>query len=186
MISSELKTIKIEEIKKARKELDLTQAQLADLSGLSQSYLAKLENEKVDPRASTLNKIIKTLQKQESREIKAKDVMTTPLISVDPYDKVQKAIKKFKENNISQMPVIRNEKIKGGITEKELVKNSFNQSISEKNVRDLMRDPLPMISKNESINNAKNLLKKEIGIIVVSENKPVGIITRTDILSNNK
>ncbi len=188
MISSQLEEIKIDDIKRTRKELNLTQNELAKISNLSQSYLAKLENKKVDPKVSTLNKIIKALKKKENKDLKAKDIMTNPLISIDPYQNVKSAIVKFKENNISQMPVIQNDEIVGSITEKQLVKRSLKEPILEKKVKEVMREPLPSIPEKISVKKARNLLKDEIGIIVKSDDKPIGIITRTDILykSSNK
>ena len=185
MISAELEKIQIEEIKKARKELNMTQRELATISNLSQSYLAKLENKKVDPKISTFNKIIRALKKKENKDLKAKDIMTTPLISIEPYYEVKKGITKFKQNNISQMPVIQDNEILGSITEKQLVKRSLKEPILKKEIREVMRDPLPTILKNDPIKKARNLLKDEIGVIVKSDDKPVGIVTRTDILYNS-
>lgn len=48
-------------IKKMRIEAGLTQNELARMIGVSQAHIAKIENEKVDPRLSTINKILQVL-----------------------------------------------------------------------------------------------------------------------------
>jgi len=48
-------------LKKMRLEAGLTQSQLAKMVGVSQAHIAKIEGEKVDPRLSTVNKILEIL-----------------------------------------------------------------------------------------------------------------------------
>ena len=60
-----------------RKVLDLTQAKLAKLAGVSQSLIAKVESGKIDPSYSKVMKILETLDRIEKEEqVKAKDIMT--------------------------------------------------------------------------------------------------------------
>lgn len=46
-----------------RKEKSLTQKELGDLSGVAQTFIARLENFRTDPRLSTVLKILRTLGK---------------------------------------------------------------------------------------------------------------------------
>ena len=46
-------------IRRWRKSLEITQTKLSDMSGVAQSIIAKIENEVVDPRASTLRKLLR-------------------------------------------------------------------------------------------------------------------------------
>ena len=55
-------------IRRWRKSLSMTQARLAELSGVAQSIIAKVENEAVDPRSSTLRKLVEALSRFESPE----------------------------------------------------------------------------------------------------------------------
>jgi len=50
-----------EEIKKARKESGKTQWDLAHLTGISQSMIARIETGTVDPKTSTMKKLIAAL-----------------------------------------------------------------------------------------------------------------------------
>ncbi|MCK4313359.1 helix-turn-helix domain-containing protein, partial [Candidatus Bathyarchaeota archaeon] len=44
-------------LKKLRIKAGLTQKRLAELAGVSQAHIAKIEQGKVDPRLSTVNKV---------------------------------------------------------------------------------------------------------------------------------
>ena len=55
----------IDDIVRLRKQLGLTQTELAKLSGVSQSLITKMEAKKVEPSYSKVKVLIETLQKQE-------------------------------------------------------------------------------------------------------------------------
>ncbi|MHA1431033.1 MAG: helix-turn-helix domain-containing protein, partial [Candidatus Freyarchaeota archaeon] len=47
-----------EDIKRLRKKVGLTQTELAEKAGVSQSLIARIESGSVDPRLSTLQRIL--------------------------------------------------------------------------------------------------------------------------------
>lgn len=51
----------LEELKNIRKNYGHTQLRLANSLGVPQSYIAKLENQKLDPRLSTVIEVARTL-----------------------------------------------------------------------------------------------------------------------------
>ena len=57
----------LEEIKKIRKKLELTQTELADRAGVSQSLIAKIEAGRIDPTYSKTKKIFAALSDLEKR-----------------------------------------------------------------------------------------------------------------------
>ena len=70
-----------QELKKIRKLNNLTQKQLAELSGVSQSLIAKIESNKIDPTFTNAQKIYTALQAlSEKDEKKAVDLMNKNLI----------------------------------------------------------------------------------------------------------
>ena len=96
----------LEEIKKRRKVLGLTQTQLAKEAGVSQSLIAKLEVGKLEPTYTNAKKIFFVLDKLENKSSKkAKDIMSNKIIKIESKDQVRNAIKLMKKNNISQLPV---------------------------------------------------------------------------------
>jgi len=112
--------------------------------------------------------------------------MNSPIISVHPEDTLIYAMDLMRENDISQLPVIRGNTVIGSLTEKSLIKKLNTEKIrefAEKKVKTLMEEPFPTVSKNESLEVILTLLKENNAVLVKSESKFVGIITRADVLS---
>ncbi|HZD44168.1 MAG TPA: helix-turn-helix domain-containing protein, partial [Methanomicrobiales archaeon] len=76
------------ELKAKRIALGLKQADIAARAGISQSMVARIEAGTVDPRLSTLGKIVQVLNAAERPMLTAADVMHTPVISIQPSDSV--------------------------------------------------------------------------------------------------
>jgi len=166
-------------IRRLRVEAGLTQSQLAELVGVSQAHIAKIENEKVDPRLSTVNKIMEVLLKGKKK--KCRDIMTKGVISVRPVDNIHYASDLMVRHAISQLPVMDGERVIGTITEEDILKN-LNPTIADEKVEKVMSPPLPRVSEDTDITVAKSLLERHPGVLVVKNQKIVGIITRSDIL----
>lgn len=166
-------------LKKLRLEAGLTQRQLAKLVGISQAHIAKIENEKVDPRLSTVNKILEVLTGGEKR--KCKEIMTENVIFASPNDRVLEVSKIMMKHAISQLPVIENGIVIGTVTEESIIRN-LSSTVAERKVEEIMEPPLPMIPENASINVAKSLLEESPAVLVVKKGKVKGIITRSDLL----
>jgi predicted transcriptional regulator len=109
-------------IKEMRTETGLSQAQLARLAKISQAHVAKIELEKVDPRLSTANRILRILNTRERRK-RCKSLMNPNIISVGLNAPVEEAIKIMHEYNISQLPVMEGQTQLGSIEEATIIKN---------------------------------------------------------------
>ena len=166
-------------LKKLRLEAGLTQRQLAKLVGISQAHIAKIENEKVDPRLSTVNKILEVLTSGKKR--KCREIMTENVIFASPNDRVLEVSKIMMKHAISQLPVIENGIVIGTVTEESIIRN-LSSTVAERKVEEIMEPPLPMIPENASINVAKSLLEESPAVLVVKKGKVKGIITRSDLL----
>jgi predicted transcriptional regulator len=95
-------------LRQLMEEAGLSQAELARLAKVSQAHIAKIEGEKVDPRLSTVNRILLILKtKKSASNTKCMDIMHKSVISVSPDDTASKAIKIMHRMGISQMPVMR-------------------------------------------------------------------------------
>src|SRR3989344_2649643 len=100
--------IELKEIQRRRRNLNLTQSKLAKLSGISQSALAKIESGRMNPSFEIAKRIFDTLEQLEHTEaVKAVDIMTKRLFTVDINDRVEEAISLLKRHNISQLPVLK-------------------------------------------------------------------------------
>lgn len=181
-----------DDLKKMRKEMGYTQIQLAELCGLSQSLIARIENKGVNPRLSTLKKIVDVLNintdNQSNEGIKAGEIISKKdLIHIQPETTASEAIDKMDNDGISQLPVIDTNdptKTVGSINEKNLMlhltktgKAGLNIQISE-----IMGKPFSEIKESTSFRDVERLLSTNSALIVKKENKIVGIITKSDLL----
>lgn len=167
------------QIKKLRTDAGLTQQQVAQLAGVSQAHIAKIENQKVDPRLSTINKILQVLT--EGKGKKCGDIMTRNVIFARPSDEVLKVSEKMIEKAISQLPVQKQGKIVGTVTEESIIRN-LHIKIAKETVETIMDPPLPMIPENVEVNVIRPLLEDHLGVLIVHRGNVVGIITRSDLL----
>ncbi len=166
-------------IKKMRDEAGLTQEELAKAAGITQAHIAKIENEKVNPTLSTINSILSVLQ--ENKSIKCKDFVTKKVIFIKPEDSVNYAVKLMKKNDVSQIPIIENERCVGSISDKTILRN-LNRASGSTEVKEIMDEPFPMISSNDSIDVVKTLLEYHQAVLILEEGKVVGIVTKHDLL----
>lgn len=167
-------------IKKMRNEIGMTQQKLADLVGITQPHIAKIENEKVNPRLSTVNKILSVLK--TNNRLRCKDIITKELIFVDPKNPINHVVKLMKKYDISQIPVVDKGKCVGSISEKTIVRNLDNIS-SQTKVKELMNEPFPIITCNEHLDIIKSLLEYHQAVIISEKGRLVGIVTKSDLLS---
>jgi len=166
-------------IRKLRAEAGLTQKELAKLAGVSQAHVAKIEQEKVDPRLSTVNRILRVLQ--AGKERKCKDVMTKGVIFARPNESILKISEAMVKNAVSQLPVLDGSRVVGTITEESIIRNLKSDLATEK-VRNVMDPALPAVSEETSIEAVRTLLEVSAGVLVMKGREVVGIITRSDLL----
>ena len=171
----------LEEIKEIRKKFGLTQSQLANRAGVSQSLIAKVEAGRLDPTFTKAKKIFEAIDSLgKKQEVKAEEAMTKNLISVKPDDDIREAIKKMKKANISQMPVIDEHKSIGIVSEAIILEAIMNNK--GKKIKDIMDDSAPVVSKNTTINAVSNLLRFYPMVLVSDGGELKGIITKSDLL----
>ena len=135
-------------IRKLRKEARMTQAELAKKVGVTQAHISKIENGLVDPRLSTVNKIISVLEKRKKRTL-CERIACKRLIWLKPTDTIRDAIELMKKHNISQIPVMKNDVCIGVITEKTIM-NSMPID-PETKVEMVCEEPLPIVSNETSV-----------------------------------
>ncbi len=124
-----------------------------------------------------------------------KNWMSKNVITVDINDSMQEAIKLLKENDIKMMPVMKNEKLVGIITDRDLKRASASDAttldvhellflVSKIKVRDIMtKDPIMIPDDFTVEETAEILLKNKISgaPVIDNEGKVVGTITQTDL-----
>jgi len=123
-----------------------------------------------------------------------KDRMSKKVITIDEDTTIMKALTIMKDNGVRRLPVIKDQKITGIVTDRDLKEATPSKAtsldvheiyrlLSEIKVKDIMSRDLLTIRPDESIEKAAMLmLKRKIsGLPVMEEGGLVGIITETDI-----
>jgi predicted transcriptional regulator len=164
-------------IKELRKKLGLTQTELAGKVGITQAHVAKIENNKVDVRLSTMNKILSVLETGKYN-LRCKDIMIKKVIFISPNDNIKKTVKLMKFYGISQLPVLKNGISVGSINETTIIQN-WNKP--DAHVKGIMEKSLPLVDADETIDTIKSLLQTVSSILISEKGKVVGIITKSDL-----
>ncbi|MCD6171303.1 MAG: CBS domain-containing protein [Thermoplasmata archaeon] len=125
-----------------------------------------------------------------------KEIMTTPVITVKPEDRVIHARRLMMENDIARLPVVEEGEVVGIISDKEIafslanLKRKFSLGRQQHRlkmllVKDVMTTSVVTARENLTIEEAaKIMMEKEIGClpIIGGDKKIKGIVTRTDLL----
>lgn len=177
----------LETIQKRRKNLNLTQSQLAKLADVSQSVIAKIESKRINPSFKIAKMIFDALDSIETQKsIKARDIMTRKVITVKASDKIEHAIKIMRNHEISQLPVFKNGSVVGLICESDLIAHYNDVRISSKKIESIMEDAPPLISEETPINSVSELLKYHPILIVTKKAKLAGVVAKADLLKTVK
>ncbi|RLF21765.1 MAG: transcriptional regulator [Thermoprotei archaeon] len=176
-----------EDIRKMRLKAGLTQKELAERAGVSQSLIARIESGTVDPRLSTLRRILEALEEAMRAGVRARDVMHTPVIVVKADDPIRKAAELMWKYGISQIPVVDGDKVVGTVFEDSIMKAFLTNPEEDVNswpVNRVMEDVLPMVSPDESLDTIMQILARgEPAVLVIDRGKVVGIITKSDVIA---
>ena len=168
-----------------RLQLGLTQIQLAKLANVSQSIITKIERGKIEPSYSIAKKIFTILEEQigkKQKMILAKDILTKNIVSIKSDDTINKAIHMMNKNAISQMPVLKENVFIGSISEDTFIKNYDKIKDKELKIENIMEDPFPTMSENTPSLLVKEVLKTYSAVIITQNGKPIGIISKADLL----
>ncbi len=171
----------IEDIKKLRKKLGITQKELSKISGVSQSLIAKIESGVVEPSYSKAIKLIDALENYSSNDKKACDIMTKKIIFCKPNDRVSDAVKTMQKYKISQMPVLENDKCVGLISESSILKAKLRGNVSC--VKDCLEPCPPMINDKSDLRMISSLLEFSPIVLVVKSGRFIGVITKSDVIN---
>jgi cystathionine beta-synthase len=111
------------------------------------------------------------------------------LVHTHPSETVRDAIGILREYGVSQMPVVGAEppvmagEVAGSVSERELLSAVFEGRANLADaVAQHMSPPLPLIGDGEQLSAAAKMLRDADAVMVVEGGKPVGVITRHDLL----
>jgi cystathionine beta-synthase len=111
------------------------------------------------------------------------------LVHTHPSETVRDAIGILREYGVSQMPVVGAEppvmagEVAGSVSERELLSAVFEGRATLADAVGLHMSPaLPMIGTGELVSSLAKTLRDLDAVMVVEEGKPVGVVTRYDLL----
>ncbi|MEE3848963.1 cystathionine beta-synthase [Gordonia sp. LSe1-13] len=112
------------------------------------------------------------------------------LVHTHPQETLRDAIEILREYGVSQMPVVGAEppvmagEVAGAVTERDLLGAVFEGRANLADpVSQHMGDPFPLIGSGEPLSAATKALSECDALMVVEEGKPIGVITRHDLLA---
>lgn len=121
--------------------------------------------------------------------LRAKSGGLPDLVHTHPSETVRDAIGILREYGVSQMPVVGAEppvmagEVAGSVSERELLSAVFEGRAKLADAVALHMSPaLPLIGAGESVSAAAEALRDADAVMVVEGGKPIGVITRHDLL----
>lgn len=174
-----------EAIRSKRRSLGLTQAELAEAAGVSQSLIARIELDDVDPSYSTLSAIVAALNEAERREVTVEELMNTDVAAVTPEEPVREAAEAMRQRGYSQLPVLDGGAPVGSVTERAIVaaiNEAGREELADAPVREVMAAPFPALDPDEPVGVAVRMLEDRAAVLVMEGGRVVGLVTKSDLL----
>jgi cystathionine beta-synthase len=121
--------------------------------------------------------------------LRGKDGSLPDLVHTHPSETVRDAIEILREYHVSQMPVVKAEppvmagEVAGAVSERDLLDAVFTgrASLADR-VDQHMAAPLPLVGSGEPVEVARAAMEQVDAVMVVEDGKPVGVLTRHDLL----
>jgi cystathionine beta-synthase len=111
-------------------------------------------------------------------------------VHTHPTETVREAIDILREYGVSQMPVVRAEppvmtaEIVGAVHDRDLLDALFTGKAQlADRLQNHMGPPLPLVGSGESVQAAMAALETSDAAVVVADGRPVGVLTRQDVLA---
>ncbi len=120
----------------------------------------------------------------------AKDGAIPALVHTHPSETLRDAIQILREYHVSQMPVVKAEppvmsgEVAGAVSERDILEALFTgKAHLADRVGQHMSPGLPLVGAGEPVSTARQELEGSDAVLVVEDGKPVGVLTRADLLA---
>ncbi|MEJ2867443.1 cystathionine beta-synthase [Actinomycetospora sp. OC33-EN08] len=122
--------------------------------------------------------------------LRGKDGSIPDLVHGHPNETVSDIVSIMREFSVSQMPIVQAEppvmmaEVRGAVTERDLLDKLFTgkAQLTDK-VSDHLAPALPTVGISEALSNAMDKLQGGDGLLVISDGRPAGIVSRADVLA---
>lgn len=172
-----------QDLRDRRKELGLTQSELANRAGVSQPLIARIEGGDVNPRLSTLRAVVEALEAASGEVVRAADLMNESVIHVAPDDSVEAARDVMIAEGYSQLPVIRDDRPRGIISNTDIrrANERRDEPVGQLPVADVMHESVTTVEPEATLDEVDGLLDHNRAILVMREGAVIGIVTEADV-----
>jgi cystathionine beta-synthase len=113
------------------------------------------------------------------------------LVHTHPNETIAEAVSILREYGVSQMPVVRAEppvmaaEVVGSVSERGLLGALFGRHARPADaVESVMEPPLPVLGATEPVTDAVEILVDQDALLVLDDGRPVGVLTRQDLLND--
>lgn len=177
---------KLEEIRRIRLRLGLTQRKLASLVGVSTSLINQIESGRSRPSYETARRIFEVLSRLEAKNSpKAGDICSRSVVFASAEDTAASAAEVMRRHGFSQLPVLVGDKIVGLITEEGIMSRMMSgepEKVGKALVQQLAEAPPPIVDASTPVKAIIPLVKYCKAVLVAENSKVIGIITAADLL----
>lgn len=105
------------------------------------------------------------------------------LVSVKPKNTVEEALQLMNEFEVSEVPVVDNDRILGTLRENKIMgKVIANRATLDDHVDSVMEEPMPVIDAHEDIKSGIDILREHPALVVSEFGRPMGVLSRHDVL----
>jgi predicted transcriptional regulator len=147
----------------------------------------QIESGRCKPSYDTAKKIFEVLSSQEGKtSLKAGDICSHEVISVQKDEKLEVVIEKMMKNSISQIPVREGSKIVGLVSEdvlaRKVLESEDKKNIHQVPILQIMEPPPPIVDISTPAKALIPLVRFSKCVLVSRKGEIIGIITISDTL----
>lgn len=177
----------LQEIRRRRVQLGMTQQRLAKELRVGQSTIAKIERGTINPSYALAERIFACLDSFSTAKLGvASQVAAKPVFSVTASDKVRKAVGILQEHGFKQVPVINGDVCVGSVSERTVSQHMLERrspaSLLDRRISSVMEEAFPTVPEDTPVSGIINLLQSTQAILTVRKGQVTGIITNADLL----
>ena len=150
--------------------------------GHPQAASATVKNKTLAQVEKSLLEILRT---QINPEKKARDMMTSPVISIRPTDTIKEAANTMTKYNINVLVVLNKQKSLAGYITRQITEKASYFGLGHVQVKDYMNIEFYTVGPETPLHEVQDLIiRNRLRILpVIDHKRVVGVITRTDLMN---
>ncbi len=175
----------LEEIRRRRLALGIPVRELARAVGRSVATISRVERGRIRPSYELAQAIFRFLESKEGEanpHLLARDVMNPGVTTLDGGTTLAAAGALMERHGFSQIPVLDDGKITGGLSETALLKALAEPSHRRSRVRDVQEPGYPQVGEEFPADLLATLLTRYPAVLVMQRGELRGIVTKTDLI----